>query len=83
MAAATSTLDLTPVLDVLRNYHRIARADRTSGTGGTPPMLDRAAEILRTGGNPNGVSAECIRALMNKVYRVIHDDRALEQIAAA
>lgn len=66
MAEATRTLDLTGVLDVLRNYHRIAWLTQRQGPAAHRRMLDKASEILRTGGNPTGVPAEDIRALINE-----------------
>ncbi|HEX4703137.1 MAG TPA: DUF6247 family protein [Pseudonocardiaceae bacterium] len=66
MEDAKRTMDLSRVLDVLRNYHRIAWMTRMQGPEAHRRMLDKAAEILRTGGNPTGVSAEDVRALINE-----------------
>jgi hypothetical protein len=62
LAQAAQTLDLTQVLDVLRNYHRIAWMTRQQGAEDHRRMLDKAAHILATGENPDGVSAEEVRA---------------------
>lgn len=58
IAEAAQTLDLTRVLDVLRNYHRIAWMTQRQGPKAHRRMLDKAAEILRTGENPDAVSGE-------------------------
>jgi len=47
IAEAAQTLDLTRVLDVLRNYHRIAWMTQRQGPKAHRRMLDKAAEILR------------------------------------
>lgn len=54
MAEATDTLDLTRVLDVLRAYHRIATLTQRQGRQAHRRMLDKVAEIQRTGRNPDG-----------------------------
>jgi hypothetical protein len=66
LAEAAETLDLTRVLDVLRNYHRIAWLTRQQGPEAHRRMLNKAAEIIRTGGNPEGVPVEEVRALINR-----------------
>lgn len=66
IAEAAETLDLTRVLDVLRNYHRIAELTRRHGAAAHRQMLDKAAEIQRTGHNPNGVSHDDVMALINR-----------------
>lgn len=66
MAEASRTLDLTRVLDVLRAYHRIAWLTRQQGPAAHRRMLDKAAEILRTGHNPDGVPIDDVRALIRK-----------------
>jgi len=66
MLEAARTLDLTRVLDVLRNYHRIAWLTQRQGPAAHRRMLDKAAEILRTGRNPDAVSMETVRALIAK-----------------
>jgi hypothetical protein len=66
MAEAARTLDLTRVLDVLRAYHRIAWLTRHQGPEAHRRMLDKAAEILRTGRNPHAVPIEDVRALINR-----------------
>ncbi len=66
MAEASRTLDLTRVLDVLRAYHRIAWLTRQQGSEAHRRMLDKAAEILRTGSNPDAVPAEDVRALIRE-----------------
>ena len=45
---AKRTMDLSRVLDVLRNYHRIAWMTRRQGPEAHRRMLDKAAEIMRT-----------------------------------
>jgi Family of unknown function (DUF6247) len=66
MVEATSTLDLTPVLEVVRAYHRIAWLTRQQGPAAHRRMLDEAAEILRTGGNPDAAPLEDLRALIRQ-----------------
>lgn len=66
IAEAARTLDLTGVLGVLRNYHRIAWLTQRQGPEAHRRMLDKAAEILRTGGNPTGVPAEEVLALIRE-----------------
>jgi hypothetical protein len=66
MAEASRTLDLTRVLDVLRAYHRIAWLTQQQGPKAHRQMLDKAAEILRTGHNPDAVPVEDIRALIRE-----------------
>jgi uncharacterized protein DUF6247 len=66
MAVAARTLDLAPVLDVLRAYHRIAWLTRQQGAQAHRRMLDKAAEILRTGRNPDAVPVEDVRALIRR-----------------
>jgi hypothetical protein len=59
---AAQTMDLTRVLDVLRNYHRIAWLTQRQGPAAHRRMLDKAAAILQTGTNPDGIPAEDVRA---------------------
>jgi hypothetical protein len=59
---AAQTMDLTGVLDVLRNYHRIAWLTQRQGAAAHRRMLDKAAAILQTGTNPDGIPAEDVRA---------------------
>lgn len=66
MAEATNTLDLTRVLDVLRTYHRIATLTQRQGRQAHRRMLDKVAEIQRTGRNPDGVPFEEVRALIDQ-----------------
>jgi hypothetical protein len=66
MAEAARTLDLTRVLDVLRNYHRIAWLTQRQGPEAHRRMLDTAATILRTGSNPNAVAGDEVRALIRR-----------------
>ncbi len=67
MAEAAQTLDLTRVLDVLRNYHRIAWLTQRQGPEAHRRMLDHVEHALRTGEAPPGsVSAEDIKALIQK-----------------
>lgn len=67
MAEATQTLDLTRVLDVLRNYHRIAWLTQRQGPEAHRRMLDHVAHALRTGEAPLGsMSAKDIKALIQK-----------------
>ena len=66
VAEAGQTLDLSRVLDVLRNYHRIAWLTQRQGPEAHRRMLDKAAEILRTGANPDAVPLEDVKALIRK-----------------
>jgi hypothetical protein len=66
MLEATRTLDLSRVLDVLRNYHRIAWLTQRQGPAAHRRMLDKAAQILRTGHNPDAVSTEEVQALIRR-----------------
>lgn len=65
LAEASSTLDLTRVLDVLRAYHRIAWLTRQQGHEAHRRMLDKAVEITRTGVNPTAVPDEAVTALIS------------------
>jgi hypothetical protein len=64
MLEAARTLDLTRVLNVLRNYHRIAWLTQRQGPEAHRRMLDKAAEILRTGQNPDAVPIQDVMALI-------------------
>ena len=64
MAEAARTLDLSGVLAVLRNYHRIAWLTQRQGPEAHRRMLDKAAEITRTGVNPDARSFEDMQALI-------------------
>lgn len=66
LTEASQTLDLNRVLDVLRNYHRIAWMTQRQGAVAHRRMLDKAAEILRTGKNPDAVPLEDIKALIDR-----------------
>ena len=66
MLEAAQTLDLTRVLDVLRNYHRIAWLTQRQGPAAHRRMLDKAAEILRTGRNPDAVPIDDVKAQIAK-----------------
>jgi hypothetical protein len=66
MLEATRTLDLTGVLDVLRNYHRIAWLTQQQGPDAHRRMLDKAKTILRTGNNPDGVDSDKARELIRR-----------------
>ena len=66
MLEAARTLDLTRVLNVLRNYHRIAWLTQRQGPEAHRRMLDKAAEIMRTGKNPDAVPAQDVMALIAK-----------------
>lgn len=66
VADAARTMDLTRVLDVLRNYHRIATLTRRQGAEAHRRMLNKAAEILRTGRNPDAVPIEDVRAMVRE-----------------
>ncbi len=66
MAEAAETLDLTTVLDVLRNYHRIATLTQRQGTEAHRRMLDKVAEIQRAKRNPDAVLAEEVQALIDQ-----------------
>jgi Family of unknown function (DUF6247) len=65
MAEAAETLDLTRVLDVLRNYHRIAWLTQRQGAEAHRRMLDKAAEIVRDRDNPTGVPLDEVKALID------------------
>jgi hypothetical protein len=67
IAEAAQTLDLTRVLDVLRNYHRIAWLTQRQGPEAHRRMLDQVEHALRTGEAPPGsVSAQEVRALLQE-----------------
>ena len=66
VAEAGQTLDLSRVLDVLRNYHRIALLTQRQGPEAHRRMLDKAAEIMRTGASPDAVPLEDVKALIRK-----------------
>lgn len=66
LAEAAETLDLTRVLDVLRNYHRIAWLTQRQGPEAHRRMLDKAAEITRTRRNPEAVPIEEVRTRINQ-----------------
>jgi hypothetical protein len=65
-AETAETLDLTRVLDVLRNYHRIAWLTQRQGPEAHRRMLDKAAEIMRIGQNPDAVPIEDVKALIRQ-----------------
>ncbi len=66
MAEAAETLDLTRVLDVLRSYHRIATLTQRQGPEAHRRMLDKVAEIERTGRNPDAVPNDEVRTLIDQ-----------------
>lgn len=67
IAEAAQTLDLTRVLDVLRNYHRIAWLTQRQGPEAHRRMLDHVKHALRTGEAPPGsVSAAEVKALLQE-----------------
>lgn len=66
LTEAGDTLDLTRVLDVLRNYHRIAWMTQRPGPEAHRRMLRKADEIMRTGTNPDAGSLEDMTAMINK-----------------
>jgi len=66
LGEAATTLDLTRVLDVLRNYHRIAWLTQRQGPEAHRRMLDKAAVIMHTGHNPDAVSIDDVKALITK-----------------
>ncbi len=66
LTEAGDTLDLTRVLDVLRNYHRIAWMTQRQGPEAHRRMLHKADEIMRTGTNPDAGSLEDMHAMINK-----------------
>lgn len=67
IAEAAWTLDLTRVMDVLRNYHRIAWLTQRQGPEAHRRMLDQAEHALRTGEAPPGsVSAEEVKAMLRE-----------------
>lgn len=62
ISEAARTMDLTKVLDVLRNYHRIAWLTQRQGPEAHRRMLEQADQALRTGEAPPGsASADDIR----------------------
>ncbi len=67
IAEPAQTLDLTRVLDVLRNYHRIAWLTQRQGPEAHRRMLDQVEHALRTGEAPPGsVSAQEVKALLQE-----------------
>jgi uncharacterized protein (DUF849 family) len=66
MSEASRSFDLTPVLDVLRNYHRIAVMTKQEGPETHRRLLAKAAEIARTGKNSDARSEEEMMDLINK-----------------
>lgn len=54
MGDATRTMDLAPVLDVLRTYHRIAVMTQHQGVTAHRRMLDQIARAVETGEAPAG-----------------------------
>lgn len=67
LADAGETLDLTRVLDVLRNYHRIAWMTQRQGVEAHRRMLETVKHTLRTGEAPEGSkSADEIRAIIDQ-----------------
>lgn len=65
MAVAARTMDLTAVLDVLRNYHRIAWLTQRQGADAHRRMLAQARHALTTGKSPaDAVPAAEIRAMI-------------------
>ena len=66
MAKAIRTKDLTPLLDVLRAFHRIAVVTQRQGVAAHRRMLDQVAHALKTGEAPAGsVSDEEMMARIN------------------
>lgn len=66
MAQATRTMDLTPLWDVLRTYHRIAVITQRQGAAAHRRMLDQIAHAVKTGEAPAGsVSDEEMMARIN------------------
>lgn len=67
MVEAAETLDLTRVLDVVRNYHRIAWLTQRQGAQAHRQMLQQVERTVRTGEAPPGsVSAQHMKALLRK-----------------
>ena len=66
VAEAGQALDLSRALDVLRSYHRIAWLTQRQGPEAHRRMLDKAAEIMRTGASPDAVPLEDVKALIRK-----------------
>ncbi|MQA63086.1 MAG: hypothetical protein GEU86_16700 [Actinophytocola sp.] len=67
MVEAAETLDLSRVLDVLRDYHRIAWLTQRQGVEAHRRMLKNVAHAIRTGEAPSGsASAEDVKALIRK-----------------
>lgn len=67
LAEAAETLDLSRVLDVLRDFHRIAWLTRQQGAEAHRRMLNNVAHAVRTGEAPPGsASAEDVKALIRK-----------------
>lgn len=51
---------------MLRNYHRIAWLTQRQGPEAHRRMLDKAAEIMRTGRNADAVPIEDIKTLISQ-----------------
>ncbi|WP_132120792.1 DUF6247 family protein [Actinocrispum wychmicini] len=66
MATAARTLDLTGVLKVLDAYRQIAVVTQQQGVEVHRRMLAKAAEIARTGHNPDAVPLEDMKALIRE-----------------
>jgi hypothetical protein len=74
---AAQTLDLTRVLDVLCNYHRIAWLTQRQGPEAHRRMLDHVEHGLRTGeAAPGSVSAAEVKALLQER----RNDRGLHHV---
>ncbi|MBP2475761.1 hypothetical protein JOF53_004633 [Crossiella equi] len=66
LAEAATTFDLTPVLAVLRDYHRIAVLTRRAGAARWQRMLATADEIQRTGTSPTARSRDAMDEVLRR-----------------
>ncbi|HEX3783424.1 MAG TPA: DUF6247 family protein [Pseudonocardiaceae bacterium] len=87
MTEATQTFNLDPVLTVLRNYRHIAAVTEEHGPEAYRGLLAKAAEIARTGENPDASTEDDMMALINnglgrQMYRIVPDAEVIDQIAA-
>jgi hypothetical protein len=70
MAAATETLDLTEVHDILDSWRRVAWLTQANGAEGYRELLARAEHRLRTGEMPaGGMTIEEVKAMIAERLR--------------
>lgn len=67
LADAADSLDLGGVLDVLREYHRIALQTRHHGRDAHQRMLDRGRRILAERTNPDAIPVDEHRAHVQRL----------------